>query len=197
MISVERKLSANFSFINFEDPAPSSPSSSTSFAVQPAPFRHSLDRGRTHLKIPITVARSRGGRRARGMRGREKGGKRKFLPPTSERLRGESDRGERKRVADPSVRVSRRPDESPTARKRDVQNSAKQSRLIRAAVPRVSQGKRSSSVRTRVTGRRLKGHRGPPRSRSCGDELLSSARLFIHFSLPRQCQRTYTAVAAA
>lgn len=59
MISVERKLSANFSFINFEDPAllvarvvrlPHGPAGAV-------PAFSRLDRGRTHLKIPITVAR--------------------------------------------------------------------------------------------------------------------------------------------
>lgn len=67
VISVERKLSVNFSFINFEDPAPSSS------AVRSAPLQASSSiRGRTHLKIPITVG-GQGERRTWGREGEGRG----------------------------------------------------------------------------------------------------------------------------
>lgn len=78
MISVERKLSANFSFINFEDPAPSS---ATPLAVQPVPrFGILIAENPLENSNHSREKRESGG----GKEGERKAGgegKRKFPPP--------------------------------------------------------------------------------------------------------------------
>lgn len=156
-------------------PRPRRPRRPPPSPVRPAPFRHSLDRGRTHLKIPITVARSR--REGCGRREENEN----FLRRRLSDLGASLIRGKKKKES----RV--RPLASRDATKGRRGRETFEIRLIRAAVPRVSRN--VLRPRTRVTGRRLKDTAGPPpRSLGYGGELLSRAA--IHFSRPRQCRRT-------